>query len=226
MGKVAENDVCSSSCFSRISLLCVAVLVPALLFAFFCCFGFSPFLLTLPILIISTVFVVTFKKKKVILGENTVQEEGLICNQKILPEKEVAEIIHPLPETADESIPEILVPSDSESSDNSATDEKSNLELMCSNYMEQKLAMSDVSDSDDDDDSLIEISLPGSKFAGLGEEEPTQKPQSNPPDLFPESVFQQQGLMELLAEINEMNEEDNLIEIDLGLHQAFKSSQF
>jgi hypothetical protein len=46
----------------------------------------------------------------------------------------------------------------------------------------------------------------GSKSGGL-DEEPKQKAQSNLQDLLPESIFQQQGLMEILAEINEMNEE-------------------
>ena len=44
------------------------------------------------------------------------------------------------------------------------------------------------------------LDLPSSK-------EPKQKAQSNLPDLLPESIFQQQRLMEILAEINEMNEE-------------------
>ena len=78
------------------------------------------------------------------------------------------------------------------------------------------LAFSDGSVSDEDDDSLIEIFLPGSKFGGL-DEEPKQKAQSNLPDLLLEFIFQQQGLMEILAEINEMNEEENLIEIDLSM---------
>ena len=46
----------------------------------------------------------------------------------------------------------------------------------------------------------------GSKSGGL-DEEPKQKAQSNLQDFLPESIFQQQGLMEILAEINEMNEE-------------------
>jgi hypothetical protein len=34
---------------------------------------------------------------------------------------------------------------------------------------------------------------------------------------LPESIFRQQGLMELFAEIAEVNEEENLIEIDLSM---------
>ncbi|XP_059443691.1 uncharacterized protein LOC132175686 [Corylus avellana] len=203
--------------------------------AYFLSFGFFPFLFTLAILILSTILlIVTFKKKKVILDEKPVEdEEGLICEQKNLPGKGVGETLHQPPlETAIqtevvlqnevESTHDVLVPSDSESSNDSVMGEKFDLNLICSNYMEQNLAMSDVSASDeDDDDSLIEICLPGSKSGGL-DEEPKQKLQSNLPDLLPESIFEQQGLLELLAEINEMNEEENLIEIDLGLHPVFK----
>jgi len=177
----------------------------------------------------------------VILDEKPVEDEGsLICEQKNLPGKEVGETLHQPPlETAIqtevvlqnevESTQDALVPSDSESSNDSVMGEKFDLNLICSNYVEQNLAISDVSDSDededddDDDDSLIEISLPGSKFGGL-DEQPKQKLQSNLPDLLPESIFEQQGLLELLAEINEMNEEENLIEIDLGLNPMFKVS--
>nr|POE95328.1 hypothetical protein CFP56_05686 [Quercus suber] len=242
MEKPAENQIRSSTWFSRTSLLCVAVLVPA--FAYFLSFGFYPSLVTIPILVLSTLFVVTFRKKNVILDENPVQHEGHICDQKHLLGKEVGQTQTPLPllETAIqpevtqqnevgvmheykvESPPDTLFPSDSESSNDSLIGENFEVNLMCSNHMDQDLAISDGSVSDEDDDSLIEISLPGSKSGGL-DEEPKQKAQSNLPDLLPESIFQQQGLMELLAEINEMNEEENLIEIDLSMgsiNQVFK----
>lgn len=239
MRKIAENQICSSMYFSRTSLLCVAVLVPSLVFAYFVSFGFSPTsLVTIPILVLSTLFVVTLSKKKVILDENPVQDEGLICDQKDLLGNKVGQTQtqtpQPLLETAIqpevaqenevgvmheykvESPPDTPFPSDSESSNDSLIGESFEVNLMCSNHMEQNLASSDGSVSDEDDDSLIEICLPGSKSGGL-DEEPKQKAQSNLPDLLPESIFQQQGLMELLAEINEMNEEENLIEIDLSM---------
>ncbi|KAK4575767.1 hypothetical protein RGQ29_026644 [Quercus rubra] len=242
MEKPAENQICSSMWFSRTSLLCVAVLVPV--FAYFLSFGFYPSLVTIPILVLSTLFVIAFRKKNVILDENPVQDEGHICDQKHLLGKEVGQTQTPQPllETAIqpevtqqnevgvmheykvESPPDTLFPSDSESSNDSLIGENFEVNLMCSNHMDQDLAISDGSVSDEDDDSLIEISLPGSKSGGL-DEEPKQKAQSNLPDLLPESIFQQQGLMELLAEINEMNEEENLIEIDLSMgsiNQVFK----
>ncbi|MED6196295.1 hypothetical protein PIB30_046108 [Stylosanthes scabra] len=78
----------------------------------------------------------------------------------------------------------------------------------------------DVDDDDDDEeeeeeeDSLIEIKLPNRYLF----EEPKQKFESNLPELFlPEYMFKQKGLMELLAEMNEINEDENLIEIDISM---------
>ncbi|VVA30517.1 PREDICTED: glysoja_042073 [Prunus dulcis] len=94
----------------------------------------------------------------------------------------------------------------SESDEQSVPSENFELNWMCSNDLGPKVEISDgCSVSDDDDDSLIEINLPAS--------EPKEKLQSNLPD----SIFRQQGLREHLADINEVNEEDNLIEIDISM---------
>lgn len=71
-------------------------------------------------------------------------------------------------------------------------------------------------DEEDDDDNLIEINLPGSESNGL-DEDPDQNLQTKLPDIFPNSILRQHGFRELLAEINEMNEEENLIEIDISM---------
>ena len=63
----------------------------------------------------------------------------------------------------------------------------------------------------------------GSKSGGL-DEEPKQKAQSNLQDFLPETIFQQQGLMDILAKINEMNEEKILIEIDLSMDRDWNMS--
>ena len=150
MEKPAENQICSLMWFSRTSLLCVAVLVPV--FAYFLSFGFYPSLVTIPILVLSTLFVVTFRKKNVILDENPVQDEGHICDQKHLLGKEVGQTQTPQPllETAIqpevtqqnevgvmheykvESPPDTLFPSDSESSNDSLIGENFEVNLMCS----------------------------------------------------------------------------------------------
>ena len=67
-------------------------------------------------------------------------------------------------------------------------------------------------DEDEEEDSLIEINLPSSHFSDLIED-PKQKLQSKLSD----SIFKQQGLMEFLADINDMIEDENLIEIDISM---------
>ncbi|KAJ1410794.1 hypothetical protein SESBI_21602 [Sesbania bispinosa] len=71
----------------------------------------------------------------------------------------------------------------------------------------QNLDISDSLASDNDEDGLIEINLPSSHFCDLIED-PKQKLEAK----LPESIF-----TELLAEINEMNEDENLIEIDISM---------
>ncbi|PON94024.1 hypothetical protein TorRG33x02_100630 [Trema orientale] len=120
---------------------------------------------------------------------------------------------------------EELVDIPSESEEGSTVDsEKSQrfeLKWMSSSSMGQNLSISESSFSEDEEeedyDNLIEISLPGSDSSGPEEEEPKQKMQPNLHDFLPESIFSQQGFMELLADINEMNEEENLIEIDISM---------
>ncbi|WRX29459.1 hypothetical protein QQP08_021946 [Theobroma cacao] len=63
---------------------------------------------------------------------------------------------------------------------------------------------------------------PVSKDLSVGEaEEKVLQPvieTSNLPPILPESIFkQQQDLVDFLAEINEVNEEENLIEIDISI---------
>lgn len=66
-----------------------------------------------------------------------------------------------------------------------------------------------------DDESLIEISLPDGNHVEACTESIFQEECKGECiwDFLPESVFEQNGLMELLSEINE---EDNMIEIDIA----------
>ncbi|KAK7276963.1 hypothetical protein RIF29_18112 [Crotalaria pallida] len=76
----------------------------------------------------------------------------------------------------------------------------------------------EIDDVVEEEDSLIEIKLPSSHLNGLIEDAgPQRKMESNLTVFLPESIFKQQGLLELLAEINEMNEDDSLIEIDISM---------
>ncbi|XP_057982305.1 uncharacterized protein LOC131167509 isoform X2 [Malania oleifera] len=98
-------------------------------------------------------------------------------------------------------------------------DVTSELELSCvmvnENANDQSPVSSDgSSDDDENDDGLIEIALPipDGDFVDSSEESDRES-HSNSRDILPEAGFQQESLMELLAEINE---EENLFEIDIS----------
>lgn len=69
-------------------------------------------------------------------------------------------------------------------------------------------------EDEDEEDNLIEIHLPSRNLSNLTEES-MQKLEARP-DFISESIFNQQSLMQLLAEMNDMNEDENLIEIDIS----------
>ncbi|KAF7815965.1 nonsense-mediated mRNA decay protein 2-like [Senna tora] len=71
----------------------------------------------------------------------------------------------------------------------------------------------DDDDDDDDEDGLIEINFPSSHFSDLIKEN-EEKLESKFPDFLREDMFKQEGLMELLEEINE---DESLIEIDISM---------
>lgn len=246
MEKTAERRICSSLCFFKPSLLFVAVFVSSLAFTCFLNFGFSPYLVTIPILFLSTLFIVTFSKKKVIVAENPAQDGSPIYCPKSLLEEEVGEKLNPELETvaqgnaAEQSevccihdeyqVETTDCPSDSESSDDFSASENFELSWICSDNAGQNAAISESSISDDeeeeeDGDDLIEINLPKNSSIDMNAEESKQKLESNLPDYLPESIFSQEGLMELLADINEVTEEENLIEIDLSMG-SIKCSTF
>lgn len=112
------------------------------------------------------------------------------------------------------------LPSDSESSTDSIICESFEIDHQ-NVYSSEILAFdivddddhSDVEEDEDEEDSLIEIQLPSFHFS----EESKQKLESKLPDFMPEYIFKQQGLMELLEEMNDMNEDENLIEIDIAM---------
>ncbi|KAF5728463.1 hypothetical protein HS088_TW21G00610 [Tripterygium wilfordii] len=200
------------------TLLCVAVFVPCLLFLLTCStnFWFSSLLLTIPILIIpTTVFLFKPTKKKVTVSENPSRDEQVSSRPISFPEERIEDESQVSQESdGDGNMLEYQVdsldfPSDSESSDELLTSEGIELNWVGSNNVGQFLAISEEEDDGDDDDGLIEINLPGNDLI--------EGYKQDLEDFLPESVFQQQGLMELLAELNKVTEEDNLIEIDLSM---------
>ncbi|XP_021656865.2 uncharacterized protein LOC110647248 [Hevea brasiliensis] len=108
-------------------------------------------------------------------------------------------------------------PSASESGDDYSESENFELNWVSFNNVRKNVSISESSfssdNNEDEDDNLIEISFPDNNSVELNEDS-DEKLQT---EYLPESIFGQEGLMELLADINEVNEEDNLIEIDLSM---------
>uniref|UniRef100_A0A5B7BC94 Uncharacterized protein n=1 Tax=Davidia involucrata TaxID=16924 RepID=A0A5B7BC94_DAVIN len=207
----AYNYICNPFCFFRLSLLCFVLLVASTCFI---SFGLSTFLISLSVVMVSIFFLFLFTKKKRTLDENLIND-----HENLLQQNELDQIHH-----YQVGSPDFQPNSGSE--DGTVTSEDFELNWTCPNNGDWGLISSsdDDGDGDDtDDDNLIEISLPKQSIRNF-KEELMQKPQQSQSDLLPEYIFQQEGLMELVAEINEMNEEENLIEIDIsnGIHQVFK----
>ncbi|EOY12035.1 hypothetical protein QUC31_001629 [Theobroma cacao] len=219
---------------------CVALLVPSIVLTSFIGLGFCSILFTITILVSSTIFLVTLTNKKrrvVVLEQNPVSKDLSVGEaeekvlqpviETVLPESNAAAqeagigIVHD-----DFQVKSLGSTSDSESSDDSGS--SSNLDLnwtIPGNNAEQNPEISDGSvsadeeEEEEEEEGLIEIAIPGN-----AESEPNVVPppppnlQSNLPPILPESIFkQQQDLVDFLAEINEVNEEENLIEIDISI---------
>ena len=69
-------------------------------------------------------------------------------------------------------------------------------------------------EDEDVEDNMIEIHLPSSNLSNLTKE--SMPNLESKPDFISESIFDQQSLMQLLAEMNDMNEDEDLIEIDIS----------
>lgn len=253
MRGTAENQMCSSSSssctcsffsmslFKHSQLYYVAIVVLSLAFTCFSRSSILSILFSFSAFILSSHLLFNFTKKKPSNTISTTQENVLEFEEVYLePNKRVAQVgggqIHDylLSKSCDTS-------SETESGDLSSSSDDSDVDWSFRHYVGQTAMYSD--DSISDDESLIEIELPGGHYMGAKEEpsfneepqfsfgvidEPIfkfgakgetkfSKYQSNVPELFQESIFNQEDLMELFADINEMNEEENLIEIDISI---------
>lgn len=221
MVKVTKQQISHKLCPSLGSLLLPITLVLVLLFSIFIFFSVSessPSLGTLLIALLSTMFLVTLARQKGSLHENLVQHNqkklelhpslGDITTQQscesrnIMDKDKSFELSAEKCEKIADPKSKTSLPSDTESSTSSTMGGESTEIHHSTN---QNLDISDnlVFDRDDDyeeEDGLIEIKLPNNHFS----------------ELWPECFFKQQGFTELLAEINEMNEDENLIEIDIS----------
>ncbi|WCJ33084.1 hypothetical protein M5689_014467 [Euphorbia peplus] len=230
MVKTAENqDEPSSLCFSRISFLYFAVfLVSSLVFV---CLGFSPFIVTISILCLSSIFLIT--KKKSSSGKNSPESQEV--EQKVNQESEADTLLSEaakqsqVSEFQDYQVESTDCPTASESSsDDFSATEGFELNWACFDNLGKNIAVPEMivfsdDDDEDEDDNLIEINFPDNSSVELNEESEEQLQidfANSEPKIqraMPESVYMQEGFMELLEEMNEVTEEDNLIEIDLSM---------
>ncbi|KAL5865418.1 hypothetical protein ACOSQ3_002932 [Xanthoceras sorbifolium] len=127
------------------------------------------------------------------------------------------------------SPPELLSESESLDDQLSTSEDYSEVDWPFQDIVYQSLDCSDGSISDEE--SLIEIALPSGHYVNYNNKEEEEEDQPHKlnkvPDFLPQSILKQHSLMELLAELNDMNiiEEDNLIEIDISMG-SIKCSRF
>ncbi|XP_065862640.1 uncharacterized protein [Euphorbia lathyris] len=237
MGETADNHDDSSSqsqCFSKLSLLCVAAFfIPSLILVRL---GFSPFLVTVSILCLSTIFLLIVSKKKSSSVKNPPENQQV--EQEVNQETEAVNLLSSaaqesqISEFQDYQVESTDCPSASESSDGFSASEDFELNWACFDNLGKNVAVSEIlgfsndDDEEDEDDNLIEINFPDNSSAELNEESEEKlqidfdfndESEAKMQTELPESMFRQEGFMELLEEFNEVTEEENLIEIDLSM---------
>lgn len=228
------------------SLICdllpwISVLITWLILSHLLEFGLASILFTSMALLLSSVLFALSRRKPVFMAE-PLEEEIFRSDQETLPNKEDGAL---LSQPRIESMPQMREAqgqakmfqpegcavrssldssSESECINNFSTSEDSEVEWPFKEDMDHSPDCSDGSITDEE--SLIEISIPSGHYVGQKEEEPKFSLKQKFTDFTPGSIFQQNCLADLLAEINEMNEEDdNLIEIDISMG-SIKCSRF
>jgi hypothetical protein len=126
-------------------------------------------------------------------------EEAVHQEKSIMPQDEVTE-----------DAPEDLIGRLSDSSECTTNDEE------CT----EEGSISD--DIDDDDESLIEISLVDGHYVGTGQDEQCAYKKELLAEFFPDLVLDKRDFIDILSEISE---EDSLIEIDIA-RGSIKCSNF
>ncbi|XP_011016698.1 PREDICTED: uncharacterized protein LOC105120206 [Populus euphratica] len=238
--KVLEQ-MASPLCFFKIFSLVLPLmfaLAPVLILAGFLGYGLLSIFLTSTALILSSL-ILTFSKQKQTQVQKSVTDEIVMPDQAstspyikdviskplVLEKEFIAEEEEEDDEEGGGGGGQVdaylvrssqVITSESDCLGRSSTSEDSEVEWLFQDKMFQSRDCSDGSISDED--SLIEISLPGGHYiCDHEEDEVNYNLQKKLPDFAPGSFFKQHGLMELLAELNEMNEEENLIEIDISM---------
>lgn len=192
-------------------------------------------------MVVSTIAFIFSKQKHSILKESSVQEEeepqngnfgqvkevlsvqnsrienGVAQNGNFEQVEEVLSVQNPRIENGVAQIRDLYSESESLGGPSSSSSEDSDIDWPFSGELEQSPLCSDGSISDEE--SLIEIALPSGQFVKdspkLSFNQQHQKVVFA--DLVPESIFQQHCVMDFLADISDVYEEDNLIEIDISM---------
>ncbi|XVE78307.1 hypothetical protein DITRI_Ditri13aG0134000 [Diplodiscus trichospermus] len=231
---VEDQIVTSFFLFNNPALSWIIVLLPLIILATFFIFGSLSIFFTSIVLIILSTLLFIFSKRKLKLVEKSVKEEiHKSVHQESSPEMEAIlsqneSQINTQQKQASEGegasyqidhgylvrSPDVL--SETECLDQPSTStEDSEVDWPFQDNMDQSPDFSDDG-SISDEDSLIEISLPGGHYVSHNMQ------QKLPPDFMTESIFQHRNLIELLAD---MYEEENLIEIDISMG-SIKCSRF
>uniref|UniRef100_A0A6N2MPP6 Uncharacterized protein n=1 Tax=Salix viminalis TaxID=40686 RepID=A0A6N2MPP6_SALVM len=216
------------------------VLAPVLILAGFLGYGLLSIFLTSTALLLSSL-ILTFSKQNQTQVQKSVTDDQIVMADQASTSPYIEDVISkPLVlekeftkeekeeegggEEDGSQIDEYLarsspfITSESDFHGRSSTSEDS--EVDCWLFQDKMFLSRDCSDgSISDEDSLIEISLPSGHYICDHEEEDevNYNLQKKLPDFAPGSFFKQHDLMEILAELNEMNEEENLIEIDISM---------
>lgn len=207
---------------------------------------FSSLLFTSLALLLST-FLLIFWKHKAVPNDELAEGNGFILStttseEKISHGRESAVAIAPTPMHKNAETVVTQAKESEEVSDDKCQEE--GLFLSTSEEVDHTLSDECSDGTISDEDSLIEIALPSGHFVGhnrhhhhnQNKEESNSKYNNNHNccslqqkkrelSSAHEALFNQQSLMEFLAEFNEMNEEDNLIEIDIAMG-SIKCSRF
>ncbi|KAJ7964692.1 Eukaryotic translation initiation factor 3 subunit C like [Quillaja saponaria] len=227
----AEDQMLPPLCFLRNPLSRMAILAPFLIFVSYLMeFRFFAILLTTSVLVVSTVLF-RLPHQKLVMVDKLVEEEEVVLMYEKESSAQMAKGSENVTQTkeAQEGIGLALdysttspdLPSESECQDQLSTTEEFEVDWQFGGCVDQSPDL--LGGSISDEDSLIEISLPSGHYVGHQEEDPKfnfiqhEKPQ--------EFIFSQCSLMEFLAEFNDMNEEENLIEIDISMG-SIKYSRF
>lgn len=216
------------------SPLIAAALVISLIVAIIFGFGFSSVLVTSLLLILSTLLFTLFTKQKLVIDQESIHQEKNSMRQQpdqteaVKPQNEEVQELRKADDDEQQIQQDYSIKTSSQvflsESDRSlnhlSSSEESEVEWPFRDIVYQSPDCSDRSISDEETD-LIEISLPSGHYVGHynKEEAPNNKFHLPVPDFSTPSMnLKQHSLMELLAaEINDMNEEDNLIEIDISM---------